>query len=272
MLRYIFIAVVVYCAFVVILYVKQRSLLYHPSTQSPIPSQWDASAAQVIAVTTEDGLTLRAWYFPPKTPQYSIIVHFHGNAQHIGVHFQGVKQLLSHGYGLLMAEYRGYGGNAGLPSEDGLYRDGRAYMQWLQEQGVLHDNIVFMGESLGTAVAVKMASEYDVAALILLAPFSSVLDVAQSTYFFAPVSLLLKDHYRSDLAIRDNHAPLLVIHGDKDSIIPIKFGRELFDAAQMPKEMIAQEGAGHNDLYRFDTARHIHMFIENQIKNNETPL
>ena len=151
--------------------------------------------------------------------------------------------------GSSLASYRGYGGNAGKPSEQGFYQDARAWLQKLQELGLSQDNIILYGESIGTGVAVQMATEFpDVKALILESPYTSLPDVAAGTYFFIPVHLLMKDKFDSYAKIKNVKVPLMIIQGLSDRVIRPKFGQKLFDAANEPKDILKLDGYGHNDL------------------------
>ena len=150
------------------------------------------------------------------------------------------------GAGVFIVDYRGYGGSEGSPTEDGLYLDAEASIQWLEERGA--GPLVYFGESLGVGVAVELAQRRPPAGLILQSGFTSAVDVARSIYWFLPVSLLMKDRYESSAKIAGARAPILCIHGAKDRIIPIRFGRRLFEAAAEPKEWFEVPEAGHNDL------------------------
>jgi fermentation-respiration switch protein FrsA (DUF1100 family) len=254
MMEYLVVILLVYAASLAYLYYNQRNMIYFPDTSVPdlVPG------IEAVEVETVDGLKLRGWWFPPTNPKLPLVVHFQGNA---GNHFhRGWKaELLNkNGYGVLLATYRGYGGNPGTMSEQGLLDDGRAWMNFLRTQG---KPIVVFGESLGTGVAVRMAGEFDAAGLILESPYSSIADVAQSLYPIVPVKILLRDRFDSMANIGAVKAPKLFVHGVLDRTIPIKFGRRLFDAADEPKSFIALDSAGHNDLYDHDAALHILDFL-----------
>jgi uncharacterized protein len=229
--------VAVYVALLILLFVAQRSILYVPGTQ--VPSLADAGVQGLMdAVETRsaDGLSLLAWYRPPQGDSAPVLVYFHGNAGHIGDRAIRVRPYLDAGFGAFLVEYRGYGGNPGRPTEDGLYSDARAAVDFLERQGVSPQRMVFYGESLGTAVAVQMAVERACAALVLEAPFTSVAAVAQSRYWMFPVRHLVLDKFDSLTKIGKLRCPLFVMHGEADGVIPIRYGRQLFDAAPDPKE------------------------------------
>ena len=247
-----------YTLSVVALFTMQRSMIYFPDKSRPAP----VKGAVIAKVITQDQLLLEAWYFPASIPSKPVIVFFHGNAGNYGGRLFKAQHYIGAGYGVLLAEYRGYGGNSGSVSEHGLYNDGRAYIDWLvNEKSVQIDNIVLYGESLGTGVAVQMATEYDVAGVSLEVPFSSLVDVASNQYPFAPVKYLLKDRFMSIDKIAKINAPLLILHGHKDEVIPFKFARKLFNKAVEPKKITEFPKGGHNDLYDFNAHTHVLGFL-----------
>ena len=197
---------------------------------------WMSGTAARASIRSLDGLRLLAWHRAPPSPQAPVLVYFHGNAGHIGHRADRLRPYLDAGFGALLVEYRGYGGNPGRPTEEGLYADARAALDFLTRRSVAADRMVFYGESLGTAVAVQMAVEQDCAAVVLEAPFTSVAAVAQSRYWMFPVRRLVRDKFDSLAKIGDLRCPLFVMHGDRDGVVPIRYGRELFAAAREPKE------------------------------------
>ena len=165
----------------------------------------------------------------------------------------------------MLASYRGYGGNPGTPSEAGLAADARAAVGWLADRGVEPDCLVLYGESLGSGVAVRLASQTPVAAVLLESPFSSVADVAQALYPIFPVRALLHDRFDSVARIADIGAPLLVMHGEADRTVPVRFGRRLFDAAAEPKEAWWVAGGGHVDLHRHGASQVVLDFLARHV-------
>jgi hypothetical protein len=227
----------VYVALLVLLFVAQRSILYVPDTRPPSLTEAGLQGVMgTVETRSADGLRLLAWHRAPPSPQAPVLVYFHGNAGHIGHRADRLRPYLDAGFGALLVEYRGYGGNPGRPTEEGLYADARAAHDFLTRRSVAADRMVFYGESLGTAVAVQMAVEQDCAAVVLEAPFTSVAAVAQSRYWMFPVRRLVRDKFDSLAKIGDLRCPLFVMHGDRDGVVPIRYGRELFAAAREPKE------------------------------------
>jgi fermentation-respiration switch protein FrsA (DUF1100 family) len=208
------------------------------------------AALRAVEITTGDGLRLLAWYLPAPADR-PVVAYFHGNGGNLGYREARMMQFAAAGFGALFLEYRGYGGNPGSPTEDGLYIDARATLDFLSAQGVDPARLVLYGESLGTGVAVRMASERSVGALVLEAPFSSIADVAQQRYWFVPVRFLLKDKFDSMTRIGTVRAPILMLLGERDRIVPPQFGRALFAAAPEPKELWLAPDGGHEDLRHF---------------------
>jgi len=238
-----------YGVFVGGLYVAQRHLMYHPGGDLPVLAQSAIAGFEQVRLSTEDGLELLAWYLPAEGGRATLIVT-HGNAGHIGHRTPKLAAYADAGYGLLLVEYRGYGGNPGKPDEDGLYLDAEAGFAFLESRGVLPERIVAYGESLGTAVAVEMAARYPVAAVILESPFTSIADVAASHYWYVPMARwLVLDGFHAERRIERIDAPILMLHGARDSIVPTRMGENLFAAANDPKQFWLAPEADHNDLY-----------------------
>jgi uncharacterized protein len=249
--------VLIYAGLLVMLYIQQRSLMYFPDKARPALVE----NVQLVKVTAEDGLQLEGWFAPPENGM-PVIIYFHGNASHYAARLPKVVDYINADYGVLLAGYRGYGGNPGFPSEQGFYKDARAYMEFLSAINLPHNKTIIYGESIGTGVAVQMATESKAAALILEAPFSSTADVAQSIYWFVPVRYLMRDQFRSIEKIKNVKSPILIIHGEGDNTIPIGFGRKLYEAAIDPRQFIVIEKAGHNDLYDHGAALHVLDFLK----------
>ena len=243
-------SVAAYAVVVTALFVGQRRLIYLPHPQVEVPGAWGAGALSTVHCQTQDGLQLAGWYRAPPVGG-SLIVLFHGNAGHPGLRADKANALLAAGYGVLLAGYRGYGGNPGSPSEKGLLSDGRAWLDFLTRAGVSGSRLVLWGESLGGGIAVRLATERRVGAVILEASFTSLTDVVATLYPWLPVRSVLLDRYDSLALIAQLRAPLLIVHGEKDRTVPVRFGRALFDAAREPKQAYWVEEGAHNDLSRY---------------------
>ena len=262
----IFVLVVAgYGVLVGFLYLNQRNILFVPSRETPNVVAAGVPEMVPISVRTADGLDLLSWY-AEAAPGRPTLVYFHGNAGHIGMRGFKVRPFLDAGFGVMLVEYRGYGGNPGRPTEEGLYADGRAALDALKARGVSGDLLVLYGESLGTGVAVQMALEKaengsPVGALVLEAPLSSAAHVGAYHYPYMPVRWLLKDRFASIEKIAEVEAPLLILHGDADRVVPERFGRAVFDEAREPKQGVWIAGGGHSDLFDYEAADRVLDFI-----------
>lgn len=229
-----------------LLWIFQRSLIYLPARSVPEPP----TAVEEVWYHTEDGLRLNAWLVESGEMRGAVIV-FNGNAGNRAVRLPLAQALASHGLTVLLTDYRGYGGNPGSPTEEGLALDARAAVTFL-EQRYRDLPLVYFGESLGAAVAVGLATENPPDALILRSPFTSLPDVASVHYRWLPASLLLRDRYPNLDLIADVDTPVMVIAGTADTIVPAEQSRAVYEAANEPKLLLTIDGAGHNDRVLLD--------------------
>lgn len=226
------------------LWALQRHLIYFPDRSTPAVDIMGPGWEEVSYATT-DGLTLRGWYRRSERDRPTVVV-LSGNAGNRADRASLGSGLAARGLGALLTDYRGYGGNPGHPTEEGLAGDARAAVAFVRELAA-GSQLVYFGESLGAAVAVELASVDPPAALVLRSPFTSLADVARVHYPWLPVDSLLKDRYPSDERIRSVLAPTLVIAGDADSIVPIDQSRAICEAAPGCEQLVAIPGADHND-------------------------
>jgi fermentation-respiration switch protein FrsA (DUF1100 family) len=253
-------AIVAYAAVTLGMYVFQRKLQYHAENKGLTPERVGVVDATVEMLTTPDGEKIIVWYAPAAEGNPTIL-YFHGNAGEIGDRPLRFNYYHSRGFGVAYVSYRGYGGSTGLPTEQGLITDANTTYDWLLAKGVKPQNIALLGESLGSGVAVQIAARKQVGAVALNAPYTSTADVAARIYWWLPVRVLMKDQYRSVDFIADVKAPLLVVHGDQDILIPLEFGKRLFAAANEPKEMEIIQGFGHDAMFEEVTwAREVEFF------------
>jgi hypothetical protein len=257
-------ALVAYAALVGGLFFFQRQLLYFPDKTRPELAGLEQLGVREVVLATEDGLSLLSWYLPSR-PGRPVILYFHGNGGHIGYRVERLLRFAREGYGVLMLEYRGYGGNPGTPSESGFYADARAALDLLEREAVPANRHVLYGESLGSGVAVQLAVQHGVAALILEAPFTSVAEVAQCHFPYVPAARMVIDRFDSLSRIGRVKAPILVLHGERDRVVPVRFGRALFNAAPEPKEGWFAPEAGHEDLARYGALDAAVAFIERRL-------
>lgn len=243
MLKSFLLIVIVLLCLATLAFVLQRYFIYFPHNN--IPKVAKSSEFREVTIVTSDGLSLLSWY-KKASSNHPTILYFHGNAGNIALRKDALKPLTSAGYGLLLLEYRGYGGNHGMPSENGFYKDARAALKFLATKGVKSTQVILFGESLGAGVATLIATEYPVCAVILQAPFTSLKDVRKHHYPWLPFELW--DKYDSLSRIKSVNAPLLVLHGLNDEVVPFSQGEKLYNSAQNPKKMKAFLKSGHNNL------------------------
>ena len=213
---------------------------------------------QAVVIRTEDALDLTVRYKAPPEESAPTVILFHGNGEDLAQRGHIALELIEAGYGVLLAEYRGYGGNPGKPHEAGLYADARAAFAYASARS---DAIVLHGYSLGSGVAVQLASEARIDALILEAPFTSIVDVAAKRFPLFPVRLLSRDRYDSLSKIASIRAPLLIYGGTKDGVIPPAHFQRLFDAARGDKHFALVEDADHLDVWTMGGREHVMSFL-----------
>lgn len=236
----------VVAVFLLVAHLLARMSLYHPMRHPE--GLWDmrhALAAADVELTASDGVRLHAWWAKGDEPRFATLF-LHGNAGNVTHRGQHIAHLRRAGSAVLVIDYRGYGKSEGSPSEAGLRRDARAGYDWLRAQGWPSGRIIIHGESLGATVAVLLAAEVECAGVVLEAPFPSVQAVAAG---ILPVAgPIVARGYDAGAVVARIKAPLLIIHGDRDSIIPQRHGLRLFELAAEPKSFWSVEGADHNDL------------------------
>jgi len=238
-------AVAGYVALLLVMYLAQRSLMYFPDlTLRPAASAGLPEAIDVT-LTAADGERLLAWYVAPQSDK-PVVLYFQGNGGGLDLRADRFRKLVADGTGLLALNYRGYGGSTGHPTETGLIADANAAYDFAAAK-VPATRIMLWGESLGTGVAVALAARQPVARVLLESPYTSIADVAAAVYWFVPARLLIKDAFRSDERIARVTAPILILHGERDTVVPIKYGERLYSLIRAPKQMVRLPGAGHND-------------------------
>ena len=247
-----------------LLYAYQRDFLYFPDVQRPVATPTSVPTFREVELVTADGLRLLAWYVPPPEGR-PVLLYFHGNGGHLGYRSYRLSRFAAAGYGVLMPEYRGYGGNGGQPSEAAFFADADVAMAFIRNEGLSPDRIVVYGESLGTGVATRVASEHEIAALVLEAPYTSIAAMAGAQFPCFPVSLMLKDRFDSLSRIGRVKAPILIMQGERDRVVPPALGRQLFAAAPEPKEFWSTPDGGHDDLFDFGADKAAIDFIDRRV-------
>lgn len=229
--------------------VFQRSLVFPADRSTPPPVAQLLPGARDVELRTSDGLTLAAWHLPAPDGCATTVLVAPGNGGNRAARAPLAAALGRAGFGVLLLEYRGYGGNPGSPSEEGLARDARAARAYLLNAGVPAASVVYLGESLGAAVAAGLAAEQPPAALVLRSPFTTLADAARAAYG-VPVGPLLRDRFDVVAAVRRTTAPLAVVLGGADDIVPPRLSRAVAEAARdagVPVTEVVVAGAGHND-------------------------
>ncbi len=238
-------------------YVFQRKLIYLPSTDPVPPAGTVLPGAHDVRLTTADGLTLGAWYVPATAGDLGVTVLLaHGNAGDRAMRAPLARTLAARGMSVLLLDYRGYGGNPGDPTEEGLALDVRAARSYLvDELKVPPGRLVYFGESLGCAVVTELATEHPPGGLLLRSPFTALADAAAEHYPFLPVRLLLKDRYPLAERIREVRVPTVVVYGSGDTVIPPEQSRAVARVAGGPVTSIEEPGVDHNDPELFGGPR-----------------
>ncbi len=241
---------VVVAGIILLAWMFQRTLIYFPFGDVPTPSEVGLTQVEEVEFPTADGLRLDGWFVrtASSSPAFTVVV-FNGNAGNRAHRAPLAASLQQQGVQVLLFDYRGYGGNEGTPTEAGLRADAGAARTYVLGRGdVDASRLIYLGESIGTALAIALAAEHPPAGLILRSPFTSLVEVGQIHYPFLPVQLLLRDRFSVIDDIRRVHCPVLVIAGDEDRIIPVDQSRRVYDATPSAKELLILAGADHNDI------------------------
>ena len=234
----------------VALWALQRHLVYFPGT-SQVPSAGSVvSGAQDVTLQTDDGVRLGAWLVPAREPARSVAVLVaNGNAGDRSARAPLAAALSERGLTVLLFDYRGYGGNAGRPSEGGLVRDARAAQRFLvDEAGFRPDRVLYFGESLGAAVVTALAVDRPPAGLLLRSPFVDLASVGRLHYPVLPVRALLRDRFPVAEQLREVDAPVSVVYGSADTVVPASQSRAVAEAAPRLERLVEVPGADHNDV------------------------
>jgi fermentation-respiration switch protein FrsA (DUF1100 family) len=226
------------------LYALQRPMIFRADMSPAPPDLNSVPGFDEVVHRTEDGLDLRALY-RPAAPGKLTLVYFHGNADGLSGSIRVTERLAAKGYGLFLVGYRGYDGNPGSPTETGLYADGHSAIRWLSRHGVATSDTVLVGNSLGSGPATEMASSYPIAGLALISGYTSLPDVGASAYPFVPVRLLMRDRFDNIRKISRVAAPILVLHGTADQVVPYSHAMALVAAAGNRAQLVPFEGVGH---------------------------
>ena len=262
MLKWLLILALGYGGLVALVYFGQRGLQYFPEKFRTSPAAAGLAEAEEIELGTSDGERVIIWHIPPREVKPTV-VYFHGNAGSLAWRVERFRALTSTGLGLIALSYRGDGGSTGRPTEAGLIADAVAAYAFAAERYTPR-RLALWGESLGSGVAVAVASAKPVASVVLESAFTSAADVGAAFYWYLPVRLLMKDQFRSDLLIAKVTAPVLMLHGDRDAVVPIALGERLYSLITTRKRFLRFSGAGHNDLAAHGAIAEATRFIEQE--------
>jgi fermentation-respiration switch protein FrsA (DUF1100 family) len=240
--------IAVYLALCALAYFGHRVFMYFPDPARIPPAEAGLDGVKEIELAAADRTSLVAWYAPAQAGRPTLL-YFHGNAANAANRAPKIALMLESGFGVFYLNNRGYGGSAGKPTEANNVADAIAAYDYLAGHGVPANDIVAYGESLGSGQAVRLAAKRPVAAVVVEAPLTSTVDVARSVYFFLPLGLVIADKYNVERDIGAVRAPVLILHGEQDEVIPVEMGRRVYAAAKAPKRIELFPDGRHNDLF-----------------------
>jgi len=233
-LEFIFIIFFLYFSILVFLFFYQRNLLYHPNENNYSGDKISVDIKKV-KIQTSDNFQLLGWYHEKNLKDHKTLVYFHGNAGSLENRIHKLNHFQDMNINFLIIAWRGFSGNQGKPTEEGLYIDGKSAIDWVIKKGVDEKNIILYGESLGTGVAAHLAQNRNFAGIILETPFTSMIDAAKTFYPYIPINLLLKDKFENYKKIKKINSPILIMHGELDQIVPFSMGKKIYKMANKPK-------------------------------------
>ncbi len=251
---------IIYFLITLLLYFSQRKLLYYPTTNNYFGDELRVNVEKV-KINTEDNLELLAWHHH-KNNKLKTILYLHGNAGTLENRIHKINHFEDMDVNFLLLSWRGFSGNEGKPTEQGLYKDARGAVKWLNEKGINDKDIVIYGESLGTGISTEIAKDKNFAGVILESPFTSMIEAGATKYPIFPVKLLLKDKYESSKKIKKIKSPILIMHGQADSLVPFWMGQKLFDLANEPKYFFFPKNEEHMMEFNKDLLNSLKIFIK----------
>ena len=232
-----------YFLLVILVYVLQGQLVYHPQKQIPYTPNNVGLSYDNITFSTQDGLTLHGWFVEARNSDFTVL-YFHGNAGNISGRLQTIQLLNELGLNVFIFDYRGYGKSEGTPSEEGTYKDATAAWNYLSnDKHIEPSKLIIMGRSLGGAVASWLTVQKNPAAVIIESTFTSAADLGADIYPWLPVRWMLKYEYNTLQNIKKIKVPLFMAHSVDDEIVPYHHGEKLFKAANEPKRFIKLRGS-----------------------------
>ena len=273
MLSALVFVVAVVALLLALLWAFQRRLIYLPLRTSVPPASVGLPAAREVTLATADGVELAAWYLPPDDAAAGMAVLVApGNAGDRSARAPLAAALAGHGLGVLLLDYRGYGGNPGRPTQAGLARDARAALCFLCEQaGLPRERLLYYGESLGAGVVAELATEHAPAGLVLRSPFTDLASVGRLHYPFLPVRALLRDRFPVAAQVARVSVPTVVVYGSEDTIVPPEQSRAVAASAAGATRVVEIEGADHNDPRLLDGPALIAAVVELAARCRDAP-
>ena len=253
--------IIAYIVLILFIYFYQRNLLYHPSENNYQNDKIQFNYDEIF-ISVDEEIQLKSWIIKKDLKKFKTLVIFHGNAGHLSNRIYKLNELYKLDINILLISWRGFSGNKGSPTENNLYTDAKAAIKWLNEEGVSNNQIILYGESLGSGVAVEVGKENNFNSIILESPFTSIENSAKIYYPYLPVRLILKDRYDSISKIKIINIPILVMHGEKDEVVPFSMGKELFEKANSPKQSYFTPDDDHMMEFNSSLLKNIKDFIE----------
>ncbi len=241
----------------------QQRLLYAPDTRRTSPAEAGLSNVDERELVMRDGTRILTWWGAAQ-PGRPTLLYFHGNGGSFVTRSERIRKYITHGYGVVMMTYRGFGGSTGSPNEKANVADAKEVYEAVRASGISANRIVLYGESLGSGIAVQVAAEKDVAGLILDAPYTSIVDLAFLHYPHLPARWLMTDRYETLKFAGKVTAPTLIVHGEADDIIPVSMSADVAAALKGPVQRATFPGAGHSDHYLFGSYDKIYAWLATQ--------
>lgn len=256
----------IYAVIAVAAFILQRRLMYRPDPDRVSPAVFNLPGVKERVLVAPDTAQIVTWYAPAQ-PGQPTILYFHGNAGNLASRSERVRRYVARGYGVMFMSYRGYSGSTGSPSERANVADAKLAYDTLIKDGVAPEDIIVYGESLGSGVAVQVAADNEVGGLVLDAPYTTIVDVAALAYPYLPVRPFVFDRYESVRYLPRVKAPLLVLHGENDRVIPVEMGKAVYAAANAPKEIATFPHAGHSDHHLYGSYDELFRWIDALMKD-----
>jgi uncharacterized protein len=250
------------------LWYKQRDFLFNSKNQSIDFQSLGFENTELHWIKSTDNTVLESFYHPAP-PNRPVVLYFHGKGTEISNEAKSLKVLAARDFGFLAISYRGFGKSVGQPTEEGLIADAVVAYDWLRNRGVNEKQIMVLGLSLGSGVAVQLAAKKSLAAVALGAPYTSTAEVAAERYWYLPVHYLMIDQFKSSEFIRSVSEPLFILHGETDKTVSVRYGKKLFELANEPKKIILVRGQGHPLIFQEQSMRLYADFFDSVLAKNQ---